>query len=199
MDLGRVGGHEPVTIGDAERDAAVLVPIVERSGGPSLLFIRRADHLGVHPGQMSFPGGGKEPRDRTLRDTAIREAWEEIGLRATEVDVVGRLDDTRTTSGYAITPFVGRIPDRTYVPDRREVASVVFLDVDALLDPANYERKRREHPLFGEAILHFFTVEDHTVWGATGRILVQFLELATDWTPPAEPSPARGPEADPST
>jgi 8-oxo-dGTP pyrophosphatase MutT (NUDIX family) len=146
---------------------------------------------------MSFPGGGREPRDSTLRDTAIREAEEEIGLRPEEIEFVGRLDDTRTTSRYAITPFVGRIPDRTYQPDEREVSEVVVLALDALLDPANHEMERREFPRFGEAIIHFFHVDGYTVWGATGRILVQFLELVTDWSVPDEAGYVVDPEADP--
>lgn len=198
MDLGRVTAHEPETIRGEERDAAVLVPIVERRSGPCLLFIRRADHLGVHPGQMSFPGGGREPRDRTLRETAVRESREEIGLEADEIEFVGRLDDTRTPSGYAISPFVGHIPDRTYHPDQREVSDVVILALADLLDPENYEQKRRDHPLFGESTLHFFTVDDVTVWGATGRILVQFLELSTDWEPPEEAEAVLDRDADPT-
>jgi 8-oxo-dGTP pyrophosphatase MutT (NUDIX family) len=184
MDLGRVAAYEPVAITDEERDAAVLVPVLEGPEGPQLLFIKRADHLGEHPGQMSFPGGGHEPRDSTLRETAIREAGEEIGLRRDEIEFVGRLDDTRTTSRYAITPFVARVPDRSYVPDQREVSEVVVLPLSGLTDRENYEMEIREHALFGEAMIHFFHVGDYTVWGATGRILVQFLELTTGWKPP---------------
>ncbi|MFB6267027.1 MAG: CoA pyrophosphatase [Halodesulfurarchaeum sp.] len=198
MDLGRVAAYEPVAIGDEERDAAVLVPIVERPEGPHILFIKRSDHLGEHPGQMGFPGGGQEPRDGDLRQTAIREANEEIGLRPDEIRFVGRLDDTRTTSRYAITPFVARIPDRTYRPDGREVSEVAILPLSALTDPGNYEVERREHPLFGEATIHFFHVDAYTVWGATGRILVQFLELATDWEAPGEVDHVVDPDADPS-
>ncbi|MFB6153922.1 MAG: CoA pyrophosphatase [Halodesulfurarchaeum sp.] len=198
MDLGRVAAYEPATIGDADRDAAVLVPIVERADGPHLLFIKRSDHLGEHPGQMGFPGGGQEPGDEDLRDTAIREAKEEIGLRPQEISFVGRLDDTRTTSRYAITPFVARIPDRRYQPDRREVSEVAILPLSELVDSENYEVERREHPLFGESTVHFFHVGEYTVWGATGRILVQFLELAIDWEAPGGVDYVVDPDADPS-
>ncbi len=197
MDLGRVASYEPTAITDEDRDAAVLVPIVEAPAGTHLLFIKRADHLGEHPGQMSFPGGGHEPRDETLRDTAIREAGEEIGLRPAEIDFVGRLDDTRTTSRYAITPFVARIPDRRYEPDEREVSEVVTLPLDELLDTENYEMEWREHPLFGEAAIHFFYVDGYTVWGATGRILVHFLQLVTDWEAPDAVDHVVDPDAEP--
>lgn len=197
MNLGRVAAYEPRAIGDEERDAAVIVPVVERPAGTHILFIKRADHLGEHPGQMSFPGGGHEPSDRTLRDTAVREAREEIGLQAEEIEFVGRLDDTRTTSRYAITPYVARIPDRTYHPDEREVSEVAILPMAELMDLDNYEMEWREHPLFGEAAIHFFHVGGYTVWGATGRILVQFLELATGWEAPKEVDHVVDPDAEP--
>lgn len=197
MNLGRVAGHEPVRITDEARDAAVLVPVLERPTGTHILFIKRADHLGEHPGQMSFPGGGHEPSDTNLRETAIREAREEIGLEAAEIEFVGQLDDTRTTSRYSITPYVARIPDREYTPDEREVSEVAILPLSELLDLDNYEMEWREHPQFGEAAIHFFHVDGYTVWGATGRILVQFLELTTDWRAPAHVDHVVDPDAEP--
>ncbi|WP_336034824.1 NUDIX hydrolase [Halobacterium yunchengense] len=184
MDLSRVAAHRPTRVTDEDRDAAVLVPVVERDAGAALVFTKRADHLGEHPGQMSFPGGGREPSDDDLRDTAAREAFEEIGLRREDVSFVGQLDDIRTTSRYSVTPFVARVPDREFVPDEREVEEVAVLPVAALTDPANYEVEKRVHPRYGEAVVHFFHVDGYTVWGATGRILVQFLELGVGWTPP---------------
>lgn len=184
MDLSRVTAHRSEHITDEDRDAAVLVPVVERADGPALLFTKRADHLGEHPGQMSFPGGGQEPSDDDLRATATREADEEIGLYREELAYVGQLDDIRTISRYAVTPFVARIPDRDYERDEREVDEVVVLPISALIDPSNYELEKRIHPSYGEALVHFFHVGDYTVWGATARILVQFLELAIGWTPP---------------
>ena len=184
MDLSRVVAHEPAVIEDEVHDAAVLAPVIERDGVAHLLFTKRADHLGEHPGQMAFPGGGREPGDGTLYDTAVREADEEIGLRREEVELVGRLDDIRTVTRYAVTPFVARVPDRAYVPDDREVAEIAVLPVPALADLANYESERRDHPHYGEVRIHFFHVDGYTVWGATARILVQLLELTTDWRAP---------------
>lgn len=185
MDLSRVVAFDPTTIEDEAHSAAVLAPVIVRDGVPHLLFTKRADHLGEHPGQMSFPGGGREPSDETLYDTALREAGEEIGLRADEVELVGRLDDIRTVTRYAVTPFVGRAPDRPYTPDDREVAEIAILAVPDLVDPANYESERREEPRYGEHRIHFFHVDGYTVWGATARILVQLLELTTDWRVPS--------------
>ena len=184
MDLGPVGDHSPSIVEDEERDAAVLVPVVDRPDGPALLFIKRSDRVGQHPGQMGFPGGGREPSDEDLYDTAVREVGEEIGMRPDEVGLVGRLDDIRTITHYAVSPFVARVPDREYEPDGFEVDEVVVLPLSELTDLENYESERREHPQHGDIRIHFFHVDGYTVWGATGRILVQFLTLTTDWRPP---------------
>ncbi|MFC7136537.1 NUDIX hydrolase [Halobaculum litoreum] len=196
MDFERVRRHTPVRVTDAERRAAVLAAVIDRGGAPHVLFTKRADHLGSHPGQMSFPGGGVESRDADLTATALREAHEEIGLRSEEVDVVGRLDDIRTVSEYAVTPFVGTAPDREYVPSDDEVAEIAVLPVAALTARENYESERRDHPHYGEIRLHFFRVDGYTVWGATGRMLVQLLELLTDWEMPAEVDRVVDPDAD---
>jgi 8-oxo-dGTP pyrophosphatase MutT (NUDIX family) len=185
MDLVGVRRHEPDTVSGEEREAAVIVPLVDRADGPALLFIKRADHLSDHPGQMSFPGGGREPEDADLEATASREADEEVGLRSGEIEVVGRLDDIRTVTHYSVRPFVARVPDREYTRGDREVAEVVILSVAELTDLENYESERRDHPHYGDIRLHYFSVDGYTVWGATARILVQFLELATDWDAPA--------------
>ncbi|WP_380675504.1 NUDIX hydrolase [Salinigranum sp. GCM10025319] len=196
MDLSGVGRHTPVAVEGASREAAVIAPVVDRDGEDHLLFTKRADHLGEHAGQMSFPGGGREPSDDSLEATALREAREEIGLRAEEVDFFGRLDDIETVTDYSVRPFVARIADREYVPDEREVAEIAVLSVDDLTDLSNYESERRDHPYYGEIRIHFFHVDGYTVWGATGRILVQLLELTTDWRMPAEVDRVVGPDAD---
>jgi len=196
MDLSRMSAHAPTAIGDASQQAAVLAPVLTRDGEAYVLFTKRADHLGEHPGQMSFPGGSREPEDGTLEATALREADEEIGLRAAEVTVVGRLDDIQTVTGYSVRPFVGQAPDREYDPDEREVAEVVTVAVSALTDLTNYESERREHPVYGPHRIHYFHVGPYTVWGATGVMLTQLLELTTEWRPPEEPDRVVDADAD---
>ena len=193
MDFDRVAAHEPAVVEGEQREAAIVVPVVTRSSGAGILFTKRADHLSDHPGQMAFPGGGREPDDEDLLGTALREAIEEIGLDPKAVHIVGRLDDIRTVTNYSVRPFVGRIPDREYVPNDEEVAEVVVLPVAELTDLDNYESEHRDHPHYGEIRLHFFYVDGYTVWGATARMLVQLLELATDWEMPPEPDRYAGP------
>ena len=184
LHLDPIADHRPIEIDDQEYDAAVLAPVIERDEEHHLLFTRRADHLGEHPGQMSFPGGGAEPTDDSLLETALREASEEIGLEPEEAEVVGQLDDIRTVTEYAVTPFVAHVPDREYERDDNEVAEIVTLPLSGLLDPANFEYERRDHPYYGDIVIHYFHVDGYTVWGATGRILVQLLELTTDFEAP---------------
>lgn len=183
MDLSTVMAHDSTAVTDQDRESAVIVPVVDRET-PHLLFIKRADHLSNHPGQMSFPGGRREPDDPDLQGTALREAREEVGLDSDRVSVVGRLDDIRTVTKYSVRPFVSRIPDGDYRSQSPEVAEVAPLPLPALRDPQNYDSERREHPYHGSIRLHYFRVNGYTVWGATARMLVQFLELTTDWEIP---------------
>jgi 8-oxo-dGTP pyrophosphatase MutT (NUDIX family) len=195
VNLDRVAAHEPTAVEGMDRQAAVLVPVIERDSGPYLLFIKRSDY-GSHAGQMAFPGGGREPEDDDLLDTALRESHEEVGLDPATAEYVGRLDDIETVSGYAVTPFVARVPDAEFVPHEHEVAEIAVLSLTDLLASENYESERRDHPYYGEMRVHYFRVDGYTVWGATGRMLVQFLELATDWHEPEEPDRVVEPDAD---
>ena len=186
MDLTGVAQYTPSVIADPAKEAAVLAPIIEYGGEPAILFTKRSEQLGDHPGQMSFPGGGHESADTTLEATALREADEEIGLQPGETAVVGRIDDIETVTRYIVRPFVGRIPDREYTPDEYEVAEIVRLPVAKLTARENYESEHRDHPHYGPIRIHFFHVAGYTVWGATGRMLAQLLELTTDWEIPPE-------------
>jgi len=187
LELSRLTQYNPLDVTDEEREAAVLAPVLDRDGVDHLLFIQRADDLSSHAGQMGFPGGGREPGDADLERTALRECTEEVGLVPAEASIHGRLDDIRTTSRYSVRPYIGRVPDRMYVPDGVEVAEVAILSVPALTTRVNYDSERRDHPHYGDIRLHYFRVDGYVVWGATARMLVQLLELTTDWQAPDHP------------
>lgn len=172
--------REPRSIEDDNlTDSAVIVPVYELTEGQGVLFTRRADDLPRHAGQVSFPGGRTEEGDDSLLDTALREIGEEVGLPRGEVDVVGRLDDINTTTGYSIRPFVAEVPrDYPFVVQEEEVDTMIFAPIDELTHPSIHETR-----VHHDYRVHYFHYDEYTIWGATAGILVQFLELAYGWSP----------------
>jgi 8-oxo-dGTP pyrophosphatase MutT (NUDIX family) len=159
--------------------AAVLVPVTAHRGAPYLLFTKKTATVPHHKGQFSFPGGIVETRDASRVETALREAWEEIRLPPEAVEVLGLLDDTETrATPFVITPVVGLVREPVeFRPDGREIERVIEVPLATLRDPAIFsteiwERDGVPHPV------HFYRVSrDDVIWGATARILKQFLDL----------------------
>jgi 8-oxo-dGTP pyrophosphatase MutT (NUDIX family) len=149
--------------------AAVLIAITERER-PGILFLHRPATMRAHAGQIAFPGGRIDPGE-TAVEAALREAWEELGIKPADVQVVGPTDLYRTGSGYEITPVLGIVPsDIEIVPNPAEVSQWFEAPVDFVLDPANQMQKTVEH----EGHLHPFVEVDwrgHAIWGVTGAIL----------------------------
>ena len=152
--------------------AAVLVPIVDRPSGLSVIFTQRTSHLKAHSGQVSFPGGRAEPSDPTPEFTALREANEEIGLQMERVEVLARLPEYLTRTGFRVTPVVGLITlPFDLVPDPREVEEVFEVPLAYLLDPSNHARETRE--LQGRTVGYYVVrYESRTIWGATAGMLM---------------------------
>jgi 8-oxo-dGTP pyrophosphatase MutT (NUDIX family) len=165
------------TDGKEAAAAAVLVPIVVRPEGLTLLFTRRTPHLKAHSGQVSFPGGRAEPQDPTVEVTALREAEEEIGLRADRVEILGRLPDYFTRSGFRVTPVLGLLkPPLELAPDPREVEEIFEVPLAFLLDARNHRRETRE--LKGETVGYYvMQYENRTIWGATAGMLVNLYRM----------------------
>ncbi len=160
--------------------AAVLVPIVEREGGLTLLFTRRSDHLHHHPGQISFPGGRLDPGDASPEAAALREAEEEVGLGSTDVRLLGRLDTYVTRTGFEVVPVVGLVQARFAVAaDAFEVAEVFEVPLGFFLDPANCRTQAR---LFEgkERRFYVYTYQAHNIWGATAGMLVNLAEVLSE-------------------
>ena len=156
-------------------DAAVLVPVFRDPAGDLRLVLIRRSEGGSHGGQIAFPGGKKEPVDRSMRETALREADEEIGLTPDRVDVIAELPrmDTRTT-GFRIYPFLGRIQrPAQWRPYEREVAAVLEVPLSALSRPEARGEEVRQFAGWARAEqVPYLRIEEGQIWGATYRILV---------------------------
>ena len=157
--------------------AAVLL-LVTAHPLPHVVFVKRSERVAHHRGQISFPGGIVETWDASRLETALRECEEEIGLPADRVEVLGTLDDTETrATQFVITPFVGLVHGPVaWKPDGREVEQVLELPLSGLLDPENFRVEVWERG--GELTpVYFYEHQGTVIWGATARILKQFLDL----------------------
>ena len=168
---------------DEARPAAVLVPIVRRPEALTVLFTQRTAHLKSHAGQVSFPGGRAEPGDASPEFTALREAQEEIGLSPQHVEILGRLPDYHTRTGYLVAPIIGLLtPPFELVPDPREVDEIFEVPLDFLLDPSNHVRQTRV--LQGLTVGYYeMPYEGRHIWGATAGMIVNFWRFLSDAPP----------------
>ena len=159
-------------------EAAVLVPIFCKDGEYHILFTQRSDRVQHHKGQISFPGGARSKADASPLDTALRESWEEIGVEAKDVEILGELDDTPTMiSHFNISPFVALIPyPHEFRLNSYEIDEIFSIPVSTLLHKA---KKKEEYSTFGDDVLvdYFYEYNGKVIWGATARIVQQFLEV----------------------
>ena len=161
--------------------AAVLLALIDRHDGLTMLFTERSADLKNHPGQVSFPGGRIEAVDDGPVAAAIREAEEEVGMKPGLISVAGRLEDFLTVTGFVVTPVVAFV-DREYRPvgDGREVAEVFEVPLEYLLDESNVRTTRRER-LGTQIRVYEIDYDGHRIWGATASILLQFLSIISPY------------------
>jgi len=152
--------------GENLRASAVLIPLFHNQGQYHVLLTERSEEVDFHKGQVCFPGGTREPSDSSLLQTALRETEEEIGVKAEDVEILGKFDDNLTlTSNYVISPFVAFIPyPYPLKADGREIREIFSVPLSFLMDEANFKQDSYEY-------------EGHIIWGATARILRQFIDL----------------------
>lgn len=152
--------------------AAVLVPIVMREEGLTVLLTKRAEHLHDHAGQISLPGGRIEVTDEDAIDAALREAQEEVGLQRSAVEVLGNLPGYITGSGYAITPVVALVSDAaSFAADPFEVAEIFEVPLSFLVDGQNHERRSVTFPDGSHRVFYAMPYGSYFIWGATAGIL----------------------------
>ena len=167
--------------------AGVMLLVYPKDGDHCVLLQKRSSKVDSHKGEISFPGGKRDPEDETLLDTALRETHEEMGIDPQHVEVFGALDQTATTTGFCTSPFAGTIPyPYDFNPQEEEVAEVLEVPVSSLMDDAN---RRDEIRVDGDDLEYapVFAYDGHIIFGATARILQRFLEMLE--TSPQEEMP----------
>jgi 8-oxo-dGTP pyrophosphatase MutT (NUDIX family) len=161
--------------------AGVLVPLFDRNGELHILLTQRADEVEHHKGQISFPGGTVEKADKSIIDTALREAEEEIGLQRKTVEVLGVFSDYSTPSGFCITPvvaFLSSFPSLSI--NEAEVSEVFDVPLSFFLNSTNERIDRRERA--GKVTnIYFYLFGKYEIWGATAAIIRLFLHALIDW------------------
>lgn len=164
---------------DSPRRAAVLIPVLAPAAGNDgcrLLLTRRAEHLKVHPGEISFPGGAVEAGDESLLDTALRETGEETGISANLIEPLGIVGELDTVSGYRLRAYVGWVhPGFQMVREEAEVAELILADFSHAIDAANFQWRQRITSA-GAFQLPEIQLNGHRVWGVTGVILWRLAE-----------------------
>ena len=168
------------------KKAAVLVPIYRRDDGDLQLILIRRSSGGIHGNQLAFPGGKVEPQDRSMRETALRETQEEIGITSDKIQILAALPlvDTKTT-GFRISPFLARIiPPNTWNRQAREVAEIVEVRVGDLARPEAHGHEEKHFPTWSAPRqTPVYRVGLYQIWGATYRILQPLIPrlLAGEW------------------
>ena len=179
---------DAVAAPSSARIAAVLALLYPRDGVPYLLFTRRSSQLKSHRGEISFPGGSRDPGDTSLAATALREAWEEIMLPPDRVEILGALPPHFTVvSNFLVTPVIGWLPDGlpALSPNPAEVDEIIEAPFEALSDPAIFHEETWVRGGIARDI-HFYDFGQHRIWGVTGFILSMLLALLPPTVPIAE-------------
>ena len=160
------------------KPSAVLLLMYPKDGEHCVLFNKRTDEVEFNKGEICFPGGGADPCDPNLAATALREAFEEMGINPKDVTILGQLDDTTTRAGFVMHPFVGAIPyPYQFKPSPIEVAEVLEVPISVLLDRQNIREEMRVQSDGQLARALTYVYGRQLIYGATARILHQFLVI----------------------
>lgn len=171
LPLSQIDGYIP---------AAVLILFIRENDSWNILYTQRTNSVRDHKGQVSFPGGAWENQDLCLKETALRETFEEIGIKKEEIQILGSIPPINTISNYTITPFVGLIsPDLHYQLEKAEVESVFSIPIAWLADETNREERefKDSNSNFHRNVIFYKEYGGHIVWGITAMLSMKILEL----------------------
>ena len=161
--------------------AGVVIPLYEKEHEPFIVLTKRSNEVRIHKGEVSFPGGMCEDNDGNTMNTALRECCEEIGVKKNDIEIIGRLDDMYTLTGFVITPYVGIIPyPYKFKTNPKEVAYLIELPFEHLMS-INPDMQEAEH-MGNVQIVPSFHYNGDRIWGATCRLLLQFRNIINDKT-----------------
>ena len=178
--LEQISKYVPLEVNNPDlRPSAVMLLICEIDQEEKLIFQSRSHHVRHHKGEISLPGGAKDPEDMNLMITALRETQEEIGINPSIIDIIGQLDDTETWTGYLIRPYIGLVSDTEKVIfslAEKEVIELLDIPIDYLLSEESKGWKMVDNqgvPSLEEGYIW----NEHIIWGATARIVRQFIDI----------------------
>lgn len=157
--------------------AAVLFPLIEKNNNINVILTTRSKDVGSHPGQVCFPGGKLEKKDKNLINCAKREAFEEVGIKEEQVKILGEIDECITGTNYQVTPIVASISSN-YIPriQLSEVEDLFEVPLDFFFDKKNLKRKNAEYK--GKSYSYYqYDWKDKKIWGSTARMIVNFCEI----------------------
>ncbi len=175
---------------DTARNSAVTILFINKQNKPYIIFTKRTDWVETHKGQISFPGGGEDEGDSSLRETATRETREEIGIQPDIIEIIGQMDDFYTVTDFIVSPFIGCITeDFRYELNRQEVDRVLEVPLSLFLDDRNFELKKWDHN--GKTYdVYFYHYDKDVIWGATAFIINRFIDAVFGYNP--APGPVLG-------
>ena len=156
--------------------AAVLILLYETSEDLNLIYCLRSNNLPTHAGEVAFPGGKREEKDETLRETALREAQEEVNLELKDVEVLGEISSVQSRFGLSVTPYIGILKSNTLIADGKEIAEVFSVPLNFIKNNMQKEQKS-ENWDNKKVFFPFFEFENKMVWGLTAYMTVEFLKL----------------------
>ena len=160
-------------------EASVLIPLVSQEESLHLLFTVRTEDVEHHKGQVSFPGGAREPEDQNHVSTALRETFEELSLPPEKVSILGKINDMWTPTGFIVSPVVGYIPKLPdLIPQPSEVSDYFTVPLDYFLDDSNGYKEKYQRTENGEEVdVWFYEYGEYTIWGVTAFIIRDFKAI----------------------